>query len=117
MSRRTPLLLLGLALAACSSSADDAPVAADPTQAVTDAPAASDAPAAGASDTTVAPAPSDADQAGADQAGTDSAAEPTAPVVEAPEAIRFSAPLIGGGEIDLAGFAGRPVLLWFWSPF
>lgn len=35
----------------------------------------------------------------------------------APEILQVSAPLIGGGELDLATVADRPVLLWFWSPF
>ena len=34
-----------------------------------------------------------------------------------PDALAFSAPLVGGGELDLATLAGRPVLLWFWAPF
>lgn len=35
----------------------------------------------------------------------------------APDALRFTAPLVGGGEVDLAGYAGQPVLLWFWAPY
>jgi hypothetical protein len=34
-----------------------------------------------------------------------------------PDVLRFSAPLVGGGEIELATLAGRPVLLWFWAPW
>lgn len=34
-----------------------------------------------------------------------------------PAALDFSAPLIGGGEIELGELAGRPVLLWFWAPW
>lgn len=34
-----------------------------------------------------------------------------------PEALQFSAPLVGGGEIELGELAGRPVLLWFWAPW
>ena len=37
--------------------------------------------------------------------------------VAAPDALRFTAPLVGGGEVDLAGYAGQPVLLWFWAPY
>ncbi len=33
-----------------------------------------------------------------------------------PESLAFSAPQVGGGAIDMAGFAGKPVLLWFWAP-
>jgi hypothetical protein len=35
----------------------------------------------------------------------------------APAARRSAAPLVGGGEVDLAGYAGQPVLLWFWAPY
>ena len=35
---------------------------------------------------------------------------------EVPDALAFSAPLVGGGTIDLADYAGKPVLLWFWAP-
>jgi hypothetical protein len=38
-------------------------------------------------------------------------------VPETPSALRFTAPLVGGGEIDLAGYAGQPVLFWFWAPY
>lgn len=33
-----------------------------------------------------------------------------------PDSLAFSAPRVGGGKVDLAGFAGQPVLLWFWAP-
>lgn len=32
-------------------------------------------------------------------------------------ALQFSAPLVGGGRIDLAELGDRPVLLWFWAPW
>jgi hypothetical protein len=38
-------------------------------------------------------------------------------VVDVPDALEFSAPLVGGGEIELGALAGRPVLLWFWAPW
>lgn len=72
------------------------------------------------------------DDTGAD-VGTDAPAPTTAPAVTAatpapetnggtpaadvPEALQFSAPLVGGGEIELGALAGRPVLLWFWAPW
>jgi hypothetical protein len=37
--------------------------------------------------------------------------------VAVPAALQFSAPLVGGGEIELGELAGRPVLLWFWAPW
>ncbi len=42
-------------------------------------------------------------------------ADPAAAVV--PTALNFSAPLVGGGDIELGALAGRPVLLWFWAPW
>lgn len=31
--------------------------------------------------------------------------------------LEVSASLVGGGEIDLAAYGDRPLLLWFWAPF
>jgi hypothetical protein len=115
--RRIPLLLLGVSLVACASATETP--AADlgaPNQTadvstdneagaeVDDGPDATDTAVSGTTPSV-------------DQGTTDQSTDTAPPVVEVPEALRFSAPLIGGGEIDLAGFAGRPVLLWFWSPF
>ena len=36
---------------------------------------------------------------------------------DVPEALQFSAPLVGGGELDAGTLAGKPVVFWFWSPF
>lgn len=33
-----------------------------------------------------------------------------------PEVLRFTAPLVGGGEFEGAAAAGRPVAFWFWAP-
>jgi peroxiredoxin len=33
-----------------------------------------------------------------------------------PEALRFTAPLVGGGEFDGSAVAGRPIAFWFWAP-
>jgi hypothetical protein len=43
----------------------------------------------------------------------------TAPVdtgVVVPEALQFTAPLVGGGEFSGAAVAGKPTLFWFWAP-
>jgi hypothetical protein len=46
----------------------------------------------------------------------------TAPAVTAPAttvvpaSLAFTAPLVGGGSIDLAQYAATPVLMWFWAP-
>jgi hypothetical protein len=34
----------------------------------------------------------------------------------APEALQFSAPVVGGGELDLRSYAGQTVAFWFWAP-
>ncbi|MFM2076479.1 MAG: hypothetical protein RJA49_369 [Actinomycetota bacterium] len=34
----------------------------------------------------------------------------------APEALRFDAPLVGGGSLDFRSLAGTTVALWFWAP-
>lgn len=54
-------------------------------------------------------------------AGAGSTVAPTAPAgsgdpATAPEALRFSAPAIGGGTLDLATYAGQTVAFWFWAP-
>ncbi len=33
------------------------------------------------------------------------------------ELLSFTAPAIGGGQVDASTFQGRPALLWFWSPW
>jgi len=35
----------------------------------------------------------------------------------APVAYDWTAPLIGGGSIDLAGYSNSAVVLWFWAPY
>lgn len=39
-----------------------------------------------------------------------------ADTAEAAGALQFSAPLVGGGELDFRQFAGTTVALWFWAP-
>ena len=39
-----------------------------------------------------------------------------ATAVSVPNALAFSAPHVGGGTVDLADYAGKPLLLWFWAP-
>ncbi len=36
--------------------------------------------------------------------------------VSVPDALQFSAPLVGGGTLDMAAYAGTTVALWFWAP-
>jgi hypothetical protein len=30
--------------------------------------------------------------------------------------LQFSADLVGGGQVDFRGYAGRTLALWFWAP-
>lgn len=71
----------------------------------------SSAPAATAESTTVATTATDAPAATA--APEQSAVDPAT----VPAALQFTAPLVGGGEIEMGALAGRPVLLWFWAPW
>lgn len=48
---------------------------------------------------------------------TDGEAVEDQSAIPAPEALQFTAPLVGGGEIDLAaGFDNKPTVFWFWAP-
>jgi hypothetical protein len=92
MRHLAPVLAVGLVLGACGSgSSDDATV-----------PPATTAP------TTSAPA---------DAARTESDSGSAVAPADVPDALQFSAPLVGGGDIELTTLAGRPVLLWFWAPW
>lgn len=42
---------------------------------------------------------------------------PSVPGRTTPEILKWSAPLIGGGTINMADFTGQQVLLWFWAPY
>ena len=92
--RRALPVLAATLLVACGGGSDPAAAPA------TDAPA----PVADTSDAPAAP-----DAGTADGSTSGSATVPTA--------LQFSAPLVGGGEIELGELAGRPVLLWFWAPW
>ena len=41
---------------------------------------------------------------------------PTEAAVVVPEALQFTAPLVGGGSFDGAAAAGKPTVFWFWAP-
>lgn len=53
--------------------------------------------------------------AGAAPEATAVSAAPAA-TVAVPASLAFSAARVGGGTINLADYAGTPVLLWFWAP-
>lgn len=86
-------VLAGTMFAACGGTSDDS--SAEPTP----------EPAAAEPATSAAPTAAPADVPSSD-----------APVA-VPAALDITAPLLGGGEIELGQYAGRPVLLWFWAPW
>lgn len=88
-------ILAATLLVACGGSDD---TASTPDAPATTAPNATTAPPATA-------APEQQAPAGGDAAAT------------VPAALQFTAPLVGGGEIEMGTLAGRPVLLWFWAPW
>lgn len=118
-------VVLALALAACGT---DEPVA-------TDTPSGEEAMVAQEDDEVPAPTEEEADasdeQGEAEIAPTDEALAEEAPGgegpageeatpderVEVPEILAFTAPAVGGGEVDGADAAGHPVALWFWAPW
>ena len=57
--------------------------------------------------------------------GTDDASPAATPATSAnegtvtgavPPSLSFSAPMLGGGQLDGASLAGQAVMLWFWAP-
>jgi len=53
---------------------------------------------------------------GAGSTPASAAVTETATGAVVPELLDFRAPLVGGGELDSATFAGTPVVYWFWAP-
>ena len=96
--------LLFVAATACSSDSDG-PTAESP-QTAAGTPAASTEAATPNADGTQAPS--------TEPSGTEPAA--TVATAAVPEALRFTAPLVGGGTFDGAAIAGRPTVFWFWAP-
>lgn len=94
----------GLLIAACSGGPTNGDNAATPEPATETSPA-TDVPAT--------------DLPATEVLATGPVADNTAPaddVVAAPAALQFTAPLVGGGELDAATLAGKPTLFWFWAP-
>lgn len=48
------------------------------------------------------------------EAAPDTDPPPAEPVV--PAALQFTAPLVGGGDLDAATLADKPTVFWFWAP-
>ncbi len=133
--RRIAALALGVGMltAACATGSSDdnsaattadapaateAPIATEAPPA-TEAPVESEAPAATEPPAaTEAPAASEEPAATEPPAATEAPTPTEAPAPPAPQALQFSAPLVGGGTIDPAAeFTGKPTLMWFWAPF
>jgi hypothetical protein len=54
--------------------------------------------------------------AGSTASSTVASDDTTTASIATPDALQFSAPVVGGGTLDLASFAGTTVLFWFWAP-
>lgn len=117
MFRRVLPVFAATLLVACGSGDEPASVdvAAAPTAAPEAASQTTAASATAAPDTATDTATTDTPA----NAATASTAAPgdTAPPADVPAALQLTAPLVGGGEIELGAYAGRPVLLWFWAPW
>lgn len=70
----------------------------------TDTPAETDTATAETAETAEEPAPPTSDPAPAD------------PAVVVPEALQFTAALVGGGTFDGAALTDKPTVFWFWAP-
>jgi hypothetical protein len=55
-------------------------------------------------------------QSGASSSPVPDPVATSATSVAVPASLAFTAPRVGGGTVDLAAYAGKPVLLWFWAP-
>jgi hypothetical protein len=105
--------VLLLSATACSSDSDPTAetlpeVAAEDTSGPTEAPATA-APSTGVgADTTASPS------TGTDDTIAEPA--PTEPAAVVPEALQFTAPLVGGGTFDGTAATGKPTVFWFWAP-
>ncbi len=98
----TVVLVAGLVLAACGDDDDDPTVVTAPevTGAVATLPEAS------------VPTTAEGDAAAASGPATDGPAAEITPVQ-----LDRSLPTVGGGEVDLRGYAGTDTIVWFWSPW
>jgi hypothetical protein len=101
-------LLLTLASCGSSKAVNTATPAAAP------APATA-APTTGAAAATTATA-SAATTAAPGAATTQPAATPAGPAAAVPAIYNFKTTKVGGGAVDGAEFAGKPVAFWFWAP-
>jgi hypothetical protein len=116
-STAVSLVLLAPACGTDDAESSPAPDAA----AATSAPSVT-APAANDPTATATAAADTADTADGETETDAGTAEAGGPATDAPapapiELLSFSAPLVGGGTFDGAGYAAeRPVAFWFWAP-
>jgi hypothetical protein len=96
---------LALITAACSSSDTSGSAVIESPQAEATTPANEATAGDPGESSGTAPAPAGSDGSTAAEAGA---------VV--PEALQFTAPLVGGGEFSGAAVADKPTLFWFWAP-
>jgi hypothetical protein len=104
--------VLLLSATACSSDSDSTAETL-PAVAVEDAAGPTDAPTTQAPSTDAATGTT-TPTTGSDTSSAESA--PTEPAVVVPQALQFTAPLVGGGTFDGAAGAGKPTVFWFWAP-
>jgi hypothetical protein len=119
MRRLVPMVMCVALLAACGDKTVSQPAAAPSAAGATPAPAVVTTPATTTRPaTTATPATPQASTAPALPSTTavTTVAAPGTTATAVPEALAFKAPLVGGGELNLADYAGKPVLLWFWAP-
>ena len=105
--------LLLLTATACASDSDDSSAGSNPPADVSAEVAVTTDPA----DAT--PAPTDADASAPTSApagGVPDTTDSTTDAVVVPEALQFTAPLVGGGTFDGTAVAGKPTVFWFWAP-
>jgi hypothetical protein len=115
-ARRVALAVvaLGLTVSACGSAdSDDEAVDTPAPSATVDAAVEPTEPATTDESTTEPTTDASTDPTTDDDATTGTA-EP--PPVAVPEALAFTAPLVGGGEFDGASVADKPTVFWFWAP-
>ena len=67
--------------------------------------------------------PSTASQPDSTTSGASPVTAPTSPdgtaataTAAVPEALAFTAPLVGGGEFTGADYVDKPTVFWFWAP-
>lgn len=125
-SRAVAALCAGaLTISACGGTDDDSSSNPSPdpasaaTTVATEPPTETPAPDSGApvTDTPTTDAPVGDAPATSSPASTDPDPAAAGIALDVPEILQVSAPLVGGGGIDLADYADRPLLLWFWAPF